>query len=477
MGLGTWLWIITLAFCGVFLVISFLVRRKATSSYADYLIGGATFPFFLIFFTQFATIMGVGNFVGHASKGYELGLPHLVFVLGEQGSKIIFALVFAGLAGRLSYKTLSEMIDDLLVRDKVTRLLVGLIAMSIMVAWVGGQGKGFGALFKTITGANEIAIILFFSAVFILYTTLGGIYSVAWTDLFQGILVFIFATVFYLAAFKYVDFSFGAMGAKLAEVGKGELWSFRNVDFISLVTKFVTGVIGILAAQIYWQRCFAAKSGRTARNGLLYSGIIAIIMVMLTALVGMIILALNPNLQPGDAMAWFLQNKVPVFVGAVIFALILAAGMSSADSNLNSAAALFVNDVVLPFKKDASDKWLVRFSIIVTAVIGVFAALAAIWAKSIIGLFARAYSLAGGAIVPLLLVGLIWKKNPKDKFAMGTKNSNVTPWGARVGIVAGGVLTQIPALGPNRVLIALVVSAACVVVVSLLTRKAEKAAG
>jgi len=475
MGLSAWLWIITIVFCGVFLAISLRVRKKATSSFSDFVIGGGTFPLFLIFFTQFATIMGVGNFVGHAAKGYEIGLPHIAFILGEQGSKIIFALVFAGLAGRFTYKTVSEFIDDLLVRDRVCRLLIGIIASMIMIAWVGGQGKGFGALFNVITGANEILIILFFSAIFIIYTTLGGIYSVVWTDLFQGILVLIFGTVFYLAAFKSIDFSFSVLGEKLTAVGAGNLWSFKGVSWLSLITKFVTGVIGILAAQIYWQRCFAAKDGKTARNGLLYSGIIAIILVMLTAIVGLIIKALNPDLAPGDAMSWFLQNHIPTFVAATIFALILAAGMSSADSNLNSAVTLIVNDIVVPFKKDARDKWLVRLSVILTIIVGIFAALAAIWAKSIIDLFSKAYSLAGGAIVPLLLVGLIWKDRKGEKFEMGKKNSKVTPWGARVGIVVGGVLTQITALGQYRNLIALAISVVAIIIVSLVTKEETRA--
>jgi hypothetical protein len=165
MALGTWLWIITIGFCLAFLVISWKVKDKATSSYAEYVIGGGSLPFFLIFFTQFATIMGVGNFVGHAASGARVGLPHMFFILGEQGSKIIFALFFAGLAGRFTYKTVSEMMDDLFVRDRVTRMLVGLVASLIMIAWGGGQGKAFGHIFSVITGANPTWIILFFSAV------------------------------------------------------------------------------------------------------------------------------------------------------------------------------------------------------------------------------------------------------------------------------------------------------------------------
>ncbi|MCP4401487.1 MAG: sodium:solute symporter family protein, partial [bacterium] len=105
-----------------------------------------------------------------------------------------------------------------------------------------------------------------------------------------------------------------------------------------------------------------------------------------------------------------------------------------------------------------------------TVIVGVFAAGAAIYASSILGLFSKAYAMAGGGLVPLLLVGFLWKKQPDQTHTMGKSNSKVTPWGSRVGILSGVVLTQISALGPNRVLIALVVSAVLIVVVSLATQ-------
>lgn len=471
MSLGGLLWLITILMCGAFLIISWKVKDAAQSSFSNYAIGAKSFPMYLIFFTQFATIMGVGNFVGHAGKGYANGLSWMAFILGEQGSKIIFALFIAGLAGRFTYNTFPEFIDDLITRDKVTRAMAGILASMIMVAWVGGQGKAFGNIFNVVTGADPIPIILLFTAVFVLYTTLGGIYSVVWTDFFQGILIVIFGTAFYIYAFSPVNWSMAELGARLAELGKAEMWSITGADsnYLQLFTQFITGCVGILVAQIYWQRCFSAKDSKTARNGLLYSGIIAIIMVMLTALVGMVIFTLNQGLKPDDAMPWFLNSYVPIGIGAMIFALMLAAGMSSADSNLNSASILITNDLIKPFKEDATDEELIKYAKILTVIIGLFASLGAIFASSILDLFSKAYAMAGGGLVPLLLVGLLWKERPNEEFQMGKKNSKVTPWGARTGIVVGSVLTQITALGPNRVLIALAISAVLIVVVSIVT--------
>ncbi len=469
MSLGTMFWIITAVLCGAFLFISWKVSGKAKSSFKEYAIGGKSFPWYLLFFTQFATIMGVGNFVGHAGKGYANGMPWMWFILGEQGSKIIFALAIAGFAGKFAYKTFPELIHDLISRDKVTRLLSGILASSIMIAWTGGQGKAFGAIFNVVTGANPIPIIILFSAVFILYTTLGGIHSVVWTDLFQGILVLIFGTIFYIVALGKINFSLAVLSERLAAIGKGEMMGFGLSDPLKVITMLVTGTVGIIVAQIYWQRCFSAKSARVAKTSLFWSGLISILMVMLTAVVGMIILTLNQSIKPDNAMPWFMMNAVPTFVAAMIFTLILAAGMSSADSNLNSASVLIVNDVILPFRPELKDDQLVNLAKIFTVIIGVVACAAAIIAPSIMDLFSRAYSMAGAGLVPLLVIGVAWKQRPGEAFAEGKRNSRITPWASRSGIVAGAVLSQIKALGPNRLLLALAVSAIVIVVVSLFT--------
>lgn len=472
MDLGIVFWIITAIVAGVFFFISYKVKDSANASFAAYSIGGGTFPMFLIFFTQFATIMGAGNFIGHAGYGYQIGISQLIFIAGEQGSKILFALVFAGMAGRFTYNSLPEMIDDLITRDKVTRAMIGVLAACIMIAWCGGQGKALGSVFETFTGMSATLIIIIFSAIFIIYTVTGGIYSVVWTDLFQGIICLIFGVAFYVFAFKQVDFSFAVLADRLQAVGKGELLTLHGFTAFDLINKFVTGTLGVLVAQQYWQRCYATKDAKSSRNGLLYSGIICIIMTMCTALVGLIIMTMNQGLDANSAMPWFMKTVCPPAIACGVFMLILCAGMSSADSNLNSAAVLIVNDLIRPFFPEKTDKQLVKYAKIATVLVGVFACGSAIVASSIISLFSRAYSMAGSGLVPVLVIGLIWKERSGERPEMSKQNSKVTPWGARVGIVVGAVLSQISSI-PNATLVALVASSLCVVVISMMTRNVK----
>lgn len=466
--MGSVFWLLTAAVCLIFLIISWRVKDKANQSFSDYAIGAGSFNLWLIFFTQFASIMGVSNFFSHAGNSYEQGLGILAFILGEQGSKIVFALTVAGLIGRFTYNTLPELIDDLIVRDKLTRVMASVMASLIMIASVGSQAKAFGDLFEVFTGVSSVPIVILFSTIFILYTVFGGVYSVVWTDLFQGIMCLVFGIMFYAFMFSRVDFSLAVLQERLAAVGEAELMSFSGVSGLSALNKFLTGLVGVMIFQCYWQRCFGCRNGRDAKRSMLSSGLICLVFVFMTAFSGLIIMTYNQGLNANNAMPWFMMHIMPKWLCACIFVLVLCAGMSTADSCLNSAAVLVVNDIIHPFRKD-SDRKLIRESKIATVVIGAAACFCGVYAQTILSLLSKAYSFAGAGVVPVITIGLLWRER-KEPHEMGRRNSRVTPWGARCGIVSGAVLSQLPVFGDYAVIAAVLLSSLIIVIVSLLTK-------
>ncbi|MCK1996632.1 sodium:solute symporter family protein [Psychrobacillus psychrodurans] len=442
MGLSFWTWTLTIVLSLFFIGMSFFFKKKADASFAHYAIAGGSLPFFLLLFTDIATIMGVGNFVGHSSKGYEIGIANIPFVVGEQGAKILFALVFAGFAAKFTYKTLAEMINDLIVRDRITRSLVALLTSSIMIAWVSGQAMGMGALFSTFTGADPILMILVFSAVFIIYTAVGGMYSVVWTDLIQGGILIAIAVWFYFQVFDRIDFSYTNLKTRLAEVGSSELVQM-NLSVMEVVTLFVTGTLGILAAQVYWQRCFASKSSKSASRAMLISGIVAIIFTTLATVSGLVVKLQNPTLDADNAISWLILEEMTQLAALAFFIMIFMAAISSASSLLHSAAVVIINDLVIPNIKEKTDLFYLKLTRVSVVVFGILTIVTAIWADSIIDLFSLAYSMAGGGVVPVLIVGLIWKSKRNSTFEMGMKNSQVSVWGARIGIISGAIVSLI----------------------------------
>lgn len=463
------LWLLTGLFCAAFAVISIRAKDRASVSFKSYSIGNGDFPFVFLFFTYFATIMGAGNFFGHAGSAYENGLPWLVYIFGEQGAKLIFALVFAGMAGAFTYKTLPEMINDLVVNDRVTRAIMAVMITILLVAMTGGQSKALGQIFAEFTGADPSAIMVLFSLVFILFTCFGGIYSVIWNDLMQGILCVVLSAIFYVFTFSKVDFSLACLGEKLSEVGKAELWSFTSVSTGNLINKFITGLIGILVSQVIWQRCFSSKDSTQARNSLFLSGIICIVVTSLTALVGLVIVTLNQGLDANTAMSWYMANVLPRGLVFCLYLLVLCAGMSTADSALNSCAIVIVNDIIHPLFPNMSDKRLVASAKTITVFVGIASCAAGIYSTSIYSLISGSNQLAASAMAPIVCIGLFWKRN-KCAHELGKLNSRVTPWGARASLIVGFVVALLPVFKDTATLAAVFFGSVALVVVSLVTK-------
>ena len=434
-------WTITVVFAVFAVGVGWASRGKAGTSFSNFAIAGTSLPLVVIAFTDLSTIMGAGNFVGEAEQGHQVGYSQLAFVVGEQGAKVAFALLFAGFAGRFAYRSLAEMMNDLMLRDPISRMIVALLTLALMVSWIGGQGLGMGLLFHVFTGSDPTLIIFVFTAIFIAYAALGGMHAVARVEFVLGVLIVIIGLVYYLSAFSLVDFSPAQLNGRLQDAGLSELTRFHFS--LETLTLFLTGLLGVLGAQSYWQRCFAAENGRTARLGMLVAGTLAVVFICGTVLVGMVARALNPDVPADEAMPWLMATQVPMAVTIAVFGLVLIAANGSAAANLNSATVILVNDVLTVLRPRTSDRQMVVAGRALTAVVGVAGALAAMYAESIIGLFAQAYTLLACSVVPVLALGLVWRRNRSRPFTTGEHNSRITPWGARTGLVAGAVSGQI----------------------------------
>jgi SSS family solute:Na+ symporter len=163
-----------------------------------------------------------------------------------------------------------------------------------------------------------------------------------------------------------------------------------------------------------------------------------------------------------------IMNQMSVLSVLILFTLVFVAAISSAASLLHSASVIIVNDLVRPFVPDKREDELVKYARLFVILVGIFSVAAALWANSLIGLFSLAYTMAGGGVIPVLLVGLLWKRRRNDPFAMGTQNSRLSPWGARIGLVSGAVCSL--AFG---ILWGVAISAALAIILSLLIPAAQ----
>lgn len=163
------------------------------------------------------------------------------------------------------------------------------------------------------------------------------------------------------------------------------------------------------------------------------------------------------------------SSLLPALIAGIVLSAILAAIMSTADSQLLVTSSAVTNDMFKLFKKNASEKtlmWVSRIAVLVVAVIAYVIALDE--NSSVMGLVSYAWAGLGAAFGPAMLLSLFWKK--------------MTMPGAVAGIVAGGVSVvlweSIPALsgtGIYSLAPAFAIAMIAIIVVSLMTKvDAEK---
>lgn len=350
-------------------------------------------------------------------------------------------------------------------KDK-THILSIVSVFFIVVFFTIYTASGFVAcakLFRSVFGLNWNTGLLIGFVIILSYTILGGYKAVCTTDFIQGSLIFI---AFIVSGIVIVA-SLGGFGnavnqvssfterALSGEFGSAMLKAFTgNKSFspMSAVSAFAwcLGYFGMPHIIIRFMGCRSNKEIKTARRIGITWMIISYIGAILIGAFGTayllnkgIILGANASevttsglkaLGAGTQEAVFSETMLrmfPAFIAGIFLCGILAASMSTADSQLLSASSAIGQDIFKGLiKKDASDKTVLlisRISVFVIAIVGLILALNP--DSSIFGLVSYAWAGFGGTFGPLIILALYWKKT--------------TAPGAVAGLLTGGATVVI----------------------------------
>lgn len=424
------------------IIIGYMVASKSSQSAAHYFIGGKELPLFLMFFLDFASVMGVGNFIGYAGKGYEIGLAQFWMMLGEQGTKVLFAVTVAGIAGRFAYTTLNEFMEKELYHDKWLRLLGGIAMTLTMIAWIGAQSIGLGTLIAVVMGMDPVLGIWIASITAVVYTAVGGMWALVWTDVLQGIIRLGVGFTFFATIWFGFD---GIEGIKAGVMAtEPQLWSFGNKGFLQNLSIFVTPTVGVFTLQVWWQRCFSAKDSKTAFRGFFYTALFAMLMCSASIFMGMAAHGLNPNLpRPDMAFGYLLTNWLNPIMAAALVVTIIGADMTVVAGFMSSAVTLILMDVAQPLSKEPlSDKKLIQYARWLTFIVGCGSVWVAFNFPSVLSAGLWGYTFTGGGLFFPLVLGLLWKDKNGKTFV--TKNAAIAS--LLVGGSAAAIIQYVPSL-------------------------------
>ncbi|MBL9202158.1 MAG: sodium/solute symporter [Opitutaceae bacterium] len=337
-----------------------------------YFVAGRSIPMWAVAFTIMATIISTGTFVGHPGTAYQKGLillvPHLLvpFVLLAVAKVVVpfYRRVVKmsayeyigqrfGLGGRFytSFGFLADRIFDLGVTLVTTALAINVL-----------------------TGWDLKTVILGVGVFTILYTMIGGMEAVVWTDVVQGVVLMI-GGLFVLGRLMFAPEA-GAPFAVVAETWRQGKLTLGSWD-LSLKTftdpALTTTWLFCLAYAVQWTRRYAtdqhivqrylvAKSDEAASRAAFVSALLCVPVFVVfmfagACLAGFFSLAnVPPPAVPDSAMPYFLANFMPVGLLGLVVAAVLAAAMSTVSADLSSVGTVLTKDYFLHFKPDASDR-------------------------------------------------------------------------------------------------------------------------
>ena len=324
-----------------------------------------------------------------------------------------------------------------------------------------------------LAGKDELALLIF-ALIIIAYTFSGGFKAVCWTDFFQGLmmLVAVLAVPIVIIATKNPDPA--NLTLTLAEDASG-IGEFNVNPFKASPQDIISGLawgLGYFGMPHILVRFMSIKKSSMMKK----ASTVAIIWVVLSlgsaiafAILGRMLIGeklVNAG-APETVFIELVKMLFPSFIVGLLLSAIVAAAMSTADSQLLVASSSFTSDIYKPvFRKNASDKevlWVGRGVVIIVSIVAFFiASNGGKGAQAIMNMVENAWGGFGAAFGPVIILSLFWKKT--------------TYKGAVAGVV-GGAVTDILWLifltaktGIYEILPGFVVGLVCCIVASLLDK-------
>lgn len=363
-------------------------------------------------------------------------------------------------------------------KSPVLQIASAVIFLVFFTVYVASSFVAGTSVFTTVfEGLDEQTAMLIFAAIILIYTFLGGFKAVCWTDFFQGLLMFValLAVPIVICVTRELDTASLANVYTYTENGETVTCAFTSNLFSADWKEIVSGLawgLGYFGMPHILVRFMSIKKASMVKK----SATIAIIWVFVTLLSAILIayfgrmLIGEQLLSNGSQKLVFIQLArmlFPAFVAGILMAAIIAASMSTADSQLLVASSSFTSDIYKPvFRKNATEKevlWVGRIVVLIVAIVAYFIASSeGSGAQAIMNMVENAWAGFGSAFGPVVILSLFWKR--------------FTYKGAVAGVIGGAVVDVLWLLfmsetGIYEIIPGVIVGFVLSVVVSLLDKK------
>jgi len=450
--------------------IFFFVRSKGGNE-KGYFLGGRQMGPWVAALSAGASDMSAWVLMGLPASVFAYGLGQTWIAIGLGIGYIISWLFMAprlrrySIAANDSITIPQYLTNRFFSKNRSLQIICAVIFLVAYTVYAASSIKACGTLFNTVIGIDATVAMYIAALIIIGYTFLGGFSAVCWTDFFQGLLMLGALLIAPIFALALINNGGGAMS--MGDLPEGYWNMFTNWKDVLSGLGWGLGYFGMPHIIVRFMSLRSDKDlKKSAKIGISWTVLILIFSVA-AGIIGRLFLG---DIADSSVVFITMTRKIfPALISGLLLSAILAAAMSTADSQLLASASAFASDVYKPIirKDKASDKemtWAGRFVVLAISVIAVLIA-SNPNSGTIMGLVENAWGVFGAAFGPALLLSLFWRR---FNFA-----------GAVAGILTGAAvdilwLVFLKSTGIYEIIPGFILSLIVSVVVTLVTKAPEK---
>ncbi len=426
------IYFLVLAWMGYF----FSKRQKDTN---DYFKGGGRIPWWAAGLSIFGTALSAITFMAIPAKTFSTDWSYFVLSMSIFMVAPIIVFVFIPFYRKLNVTTAYEYLE---IRFNLVVRLIG--SLSFILFQVGRMGVVMflpSIALNVVTGIDIFVCIALMGVISLIYTIMGGIEAVIWTDAIQVIVLLGGAILSLVLIISTIDGGFTSIVETAVNNNKFNMvdlnWSLKQPTvWVMLLGGVFASITTYGTDQTMVQRYLTTKTEKEAAKSVWTNAILVVPATIIFFFVGTALFAfykffpfeLNPTFQNNDAIfPWYIASQLPAGISGLLIAGIFAAAMSSLSSSMNSAATAYATDIHFRFKlnKKVSELNLARRATLVIGILGTLFAffMATMDVKSLWDEFQKILGLVIGSLGGVFLLGILTKKVNSTSALIGIAGS------------------------------------------------------
>lgn len=429
------LYFLVLSWMGYF----FSKRQKDTN---DYFKGGGRIPWWAAGLSIFGTALSAITFMAIPAKTFATDWSYFTLNMTIFLVAPVIIFLFIPFYRKLNVTTAYEFLEN---RFNLTIRLIG--SLSFIIYQIGRMGVVLflpSIALNVVTGIDIFLCIALMGIVALVYTMLGGIEAVIWTDVMQVIVLLGGAILSLVLITLKIDGGFSGIVDIASNNHKFNVFdltlSFKQPTvWVMLLGGIFANITTYGTDQTMVQRYLTTKSQKEANRSVWTNAILTIPATLIFFFVGTALFAfyktlpaeLNPTFQNNDAIfPWYIASQLPAGISGLLIAGIFAAAMSSLSSSMNSAATAYSTDIHFRFgwSKKTNPLKLARIATFVVGISGTLFAfmMATMEIQSLWDEFQKVLGLVIGSLGGVFLLGILSKKANSKGVLVGIFISIIT---------------------------------------------------